>query len=569
MKTNNKYFNSDRRQENLKKEEEDDNEENEEEEDDEELDSKNKETAQEQSQIQLIQQQPPSRPLIKKEVKSTIIKREPRLLNQIQNPIKQRIIPSTPQNQESNNSKENLNIRRAIQDRKLDNHPPTPASRIILRASQGMGKNPQFAMKLTQSSSRTQIKVDNPQNLTRPLRGQNSQTQLPIRPKIPVKNENQSQSQIQKQGQSQAPLYQSRYSRKVIDNSVPNDNNNNNNNNNKEIKIINKNNNYTINVTNNNNTFNVSNNNNNEINSNNDINNEKTEVIKDKEEDKEEKEEKKEEKEEINSREIEPKRETKKEPRKDILKEPRREERIVFHSNNINNEKEVTNKNDNLEKENNKIKNKENKEEKNNINNSEKIKKSIEDKNETKKKFIVDRRKEYVTNETLAKNGVEIVKFTPEETQRVFEKKAKAQELRKKNKEKKKKKLKLKKVTDKTSNNAIKDNYNSNPNLNYHKANYVFYKRGRDNFSKNIFDRENFYKMSDIERFDDDFDDYNNIFEYDEDYRKYNNNTFNRFDFKGRDFDDNRNNHRRINNFYERGRPNPIFRGNRGRRGLY
>ena len=68
-------------------------------------------------------------------------------------------------------------------------------------------------------------------------------------------------------------------------------------------------------------------------------------------------------------------------------------------------------------------------------------------------------------------------------------------------------------------------------------------------------------------------DDFNKSIDFD-DYRDYNNKTFNGYesyrdirDIRGRDYISNRFTHRRINNFYERGRPNPIFRGFRGRRG--
>ena len=192
------------------------------------------------------------------------------------------MIQAQGQNQENNNSKEGMSIRRALQEKKGENHPTTPASRIIQKTSQGMGKNQQYTMKLAQNSSRTQIRTENPQNLPRPLKAQNSQTQLSIRQKI-SKNENQPQvqTQPQPQPQGQGPQFQSRYSRRVVDSSVHNDSN-------KEIKIINKNNNYTINVTNNNNTINVNNNTNNDINDNNYNTNEKFEDVKDKEDVKEE-----------------------------------------------------------------------------------------------------------------------------------------------------------------------------------------------------------------------------------------------------------------------------------------
>ena len=176
----------------------------------------------------------------------------------------------------------------------------------------------------------------------------------------------------------------------------------------------------------------------------------------------------------------------------------------------------------------------------------------MENKNEIKiKNVLVDRRKEYVTNDTMTKNGVEIVKFSPEETQKAFDKKAEAEIIKQKIKEKKKKNN----FTNRNNNNTIKDYYDNNTH-NYHKSNYTFYRRGRDNFSKrNIFEREKFYK------------EFNNSFTFD-DYRDYNNKTFSGVDsytdIRG---NNSRYSHRRINNFYERGRPNPIFRGFRGRRG--
>ena len=536
MKTS-KYFTSDKRLDNLKKEkerEEDDNEENEEEEDDEELDEKKKTNLQNEKSIQ----QPSSKPLIKKEIKSTIIKRDDKskLITQTSNQIKSRIIQSQTQNQEINNSKEGISIRRAIQERKAENHPITPASRIIQKTAQGIGKN-QFTIKLTQNSSRTQIKTDNLQNLPRPLKTQNSQTQLPI--KISGKIENQTQGQTQP--------YHSRYTRRVVDTNLQNDNNN------KEIKVINKNNNYTINVTNNNNSINVTNSNNNDIN----INNEENEDIKDKEE--------KEEKDEMQTRKIEPKREIKKEPRREFYKESRNEERKIvtnnnYLNNNYNKEKEEKKEIENKEQYNNKNDDKDNnEEEEKEINNNSENKKNV---NEIKiKNVLIDRRKEYVTNDTMAKNGVEIVKFSPEETQKVYEKKAEADIIKKKIKDKKKKNN-----FNRNNNNNATNDYYDNHTHNYHKSNYIFYRRGRDNFSKrNIFERENFYKKAK-------FDELNNTFDYD-DYRDYNNKTFNGIDsytdIRGKNYISSVFSHRRINNFYERGRPNPIFRGFRGRRGRY
>ena len=124
----------------------------------------------------------------------------------------------------------------------------------------------------------------------------------------------------------------------------------------------------------------------------------------------------------------------------------------------------------------------------------------------------------------MIKNGVEILEFTPEETRKEYEKKAERKELKMKH----------------HSKSISFKNYNNNNNYikpyrgkkNQFHGNY--YVRGRDNFSKrNIHEREIFYDE----------------FEFDE-YKDFPNN-------------------RRNNIFYERGRPNPVFRNFRGRRGGY
>ncbi len=130
----------------------------------------------------------------------------------------------------------------------------------------------------------------------------------------------------------------------------------------------------------------------------------------------------------------------------------------------------------------------------------------------------------------MIENGVEIVKFSEEETNKIMEQKAE-------NEEKKKiKKQKKEKYKNKSNKN---DNYHNNNNNN--RENFIFHKRGANNFEK----RGHRYNRTDY--------DYLNLHDnYD------NNDEFSKNNKRGG-----------YNHFYERGRPNPIFRGNRGRRGRY
>ena len=530
MKTN-KYFTSEKRAEFLRmknekekeKQKDDDNEENEEEEEEEEEEDEKNKMPQKPKSFQV----PRQAQTINKDIKATILKREEKskLLTQTQMPAsfnKQRIIYH--QNPENDNSKEGSSIRRVLQEKKTQNTNTTmtAASRILAKKDiLRTGQNQPYNIRISQNSPRTQLKSQNPQGLAPPLlKTQNSQAQMQVKSKIAVKNEIQ----------PQVPPYHSKYSRRIVDSSVHNEDNA------KEIKIINRNNNYTINVTNNNNTINVTNNSNNtnDTKLNKNIDNEKYDENnnnKDKEED---------EKEEINIERKEIRKEIRKEPRREIReirKEPRREEKEI---------------NNNIEEKENKIEKKEKEDtsniiEKDNKNdNNEKdsnIKKEIKEINlftNKKESDLPDRRKEYATNDIMVKNGVEIVKFSPEETQKVFDKKAEAHEIKKKNPEKKKK-----------YNNYRNKDYDRNSNNFYRPRYKIFYQRGRDNFAKRIYnDRDNFYDNDDS-------------FDYDN-YENYNNktfnaiNNFNRFEI---------NSHKRINNFYERGRPNQISRGFRGRRG--
>ena len=526
MRPNN-YLTREKRTEYLKEKTEkekqaDDNDENEEEEDDEEDEEKNKDNAQKSRPFQS------SRPVINKDVKSTIISRDERskLTNQNSQTFnRQRIIYT--RNQDNSNLREGSNIRGGEQEK---NQTITPASRIIAKTNYTLrtNQNQPYNLRLNQNSSRGQLNTQISQSSSNTqLRSQNSQTQ--IRSQLPTKTETQ---------QTQAPQY-NRYTRRVIESTVHKEDNN------KEIKIINRNNNYTINVTNNNNTINVTNNN--DVNANRDKNEKEQEEEKEKEE-------------------VEPKREIRKEPRIDYRREPRIQER----------EREVINKkeNDNYNNNNNK------KEEENKINESDVVVKEkynntsqIENKKENEiGSQLTDRRKEYVTNDTMIKNGVEIVEFTPEETQRVLEKKAENGEIKKRKKEKKlfkKKKQKKAKINNNNDNNDTNIYFEKNT-YNAHKPYETFYKRGKDNFSKRIIrDREFYSKRNN-------FGDYDRSFDYDDSFEDYNNKTISGLD----SYNDNRRGYmkrydrydndtlrnRRINNFYDRGRPNPI-RGFRGRRG--
>ena len=474
MKTN-KYFTSEKRAEFLRmksekekeKDKEDDNDENEEEEEEEEEEEDKNRMAQKPKSFQAARQ--PQTQTINKDIKATILKRgedKSKLLPASFN--KQRILYH--QNPENDNSKEGGSIRRVLQEKKIQNtnvNIPnmTAASRILAKKDiLRTGQNQPYAIRISQNSPRAQLKAQNSQGLPPPtLKTQNSQAQMQVKSKISVKNEIQ----------PQAPTFHSKYSRRILDSSTHNDDNA------KEIKIINKNNNYTINVTNNNNTINVTNNSNNtnDTKLNKNIDNEKYDENnnnKDKEED---------EKEEINIERKEIRKEIRKEPRREIReirKEPRREEKEI---------------NNNIEEKENKIEKKEKEDtsniiEKDNKNdNNEKdsnIKKEIKEINlftNKKESDLPDRRKEYATNDIMVKNGVEIVKFSPEETQKVFDKKAETHEFKKKIQDKKKK----------FNNNHRNKDYDRNSN-NFYKSRYkIFYQRGRDNFSKRIYNDRDIY----------------------------------------------------------------------------
>ena len=275
-----------------------------------------------------------------------------------------------------------------------------------------------------------------------------------------------------------------------------------------EIKIINKNNNYTINVTNNNNTITVNNNN---IQSNNLDNFEKTNEKIDYNniniEEKKEEEIKLEENKELNK-----KIKTKKEPRKDIK------------SNNYGFNISKENNNNNIKKE--------EKKEEQKINIQTEEEEEVEEEMNLTKKEKDTKRQEYVSNEQMIKNGIEIVKFSEEETNKVIKQKEENKE-KKKNKMKKKEKEKEKKEKQKINSYYKDDNY-INDNYKNKRETFIFHKRGANNFVK----RGHYhYRTS-----HNDFNEYN---------------------------DDDIYEHHRYNHFYERGRPNQIYKGSRGRRGGY
>ena len=277
-----------------------------------------------------------------------------------------------------------------------------------------------------------------------------------------------------------------------------------------EIKIINKNNNYTINVTNNNNNITVNNNN---ISNNNyiDMNNKKEEEINiefNKEEEREIKEESKKDTKSI----------SRKEPRKDKKEKnftankdfEKKEEKNNLDNIKTNNEEEeiINNEEEEIE------------EEMNLTNKKEQLEKKEENIKDNKKR-------EYVSNEQMIENGIEIVEFTEEETNKVLEQKEK-------NKEKKKlKKQNAEKYKNKKNNKNIDNNK---------RENFKFHKRGANNFVK----RGHHYNRSDYNNYNEDIfeDNYYNG-EYDNHKRDFYRTGYNKF--------------------YERGRPNPIYRGNRGR----
>ena len=90
------------------------------------------------------------------------------------------------------------------------------------------------------------------------------------------------------------------------------------------------------------------------------------------------------------------------------------------------------------------------------------------------------KRPEYVSNEQMIKNGIEIVKFSEEETNKVYQQKAE-------NKEKKKNKIQ-KKEKEKENEKEKHDNktyYNDDNYFNNNKREtFIFHKRGANNFVK-------------------------------------------------------------------------------------
>ena len=434
---------------------------------------------------------------INKEPKIPIITEEEKspLLSSITNSFNKQTILNS-HNQENNTSKEGISIRKALQEKKNRNQAITAKPSILAKKDfLKIGKGHPYTIKLNPISPRTQIKVRNNE--------ENQKTKISNNlGDLPETSKNQS-----------------KYSGKISGSVV----NNNEENNNKEIKIINKNNNYTINVTNNN-TINVTNNSNNneENNSNNNIYNNEN-----KEDDKEEG---------INKEKIKYKKETKKEPRINIKKE-KREDKEDIKSNLTMKQNKIENKN--LENEN------ENTNQENESSNNNQEKNSSLTKLNLKED---NNKKEYVTNDILIQNGVEIYKFSPEETKKVLEKVEELKELKKN-----KGKIKLIRNNNYNNNNSQRPSYGT------------FYQRGRDNFSKRIIrEREHFYKRDKFE------DGYNDSFDYEDGNNSYTNRTFNGFD----NYNDNRdyrndNRFKRFNNFYDRGRPNPVSRGFRGRRGRF
>ena len=539
------------------KKKEEDNEENEEEEDDEEEEEKNKVNVQKQKPI------PSSRPIVNKDIK-TIIKRDEKPI-MTSHTFNRRIIYM--KKDDNNNPKDGSNVNKDGQEKIITSN--IIGNRIIKKDSLRTNQSHPFSLKMIQSSSKGQLlknqtssnNVSQTQTPTQTqtqtkLKPQNSQSHL-LRAQIPSKIESQPQAS-----------QNNRYTRRVMESTVNKEENN------KEIKIIHKNNNYTINVTNNNNTINftnTNNNNNDNVKDNNDNEKNKSENERN-EEDK---------KEEVI---IETKKVVKKQIRTDFKNEPiildRRKEKEKEKEREVITKK--SNEKYNIKKDEEKI-NTPKKEETNYIN-------KTENKKDNKLSFpLTDRRKEYVNNDTLIKNGIEIYEFSPEETQKVLEKKKESKELIKMKKEekmlKKQKYMKTKKNggdnnTDnnkKNNNNNEKEKekeyYEKKTHHNNHKSFANFYIRGKDNFSRrNIHDREIYTHRDNYGK-----SNYNDdSFDYDDNYDDFNNKSFvglesfnNRRGYKKNTnrYDTNVYNRRINNNFYERGRPNPIFRGFRGRRG--
>lgn len=247
-------------------------------------------------------------------------------------------------------------------------------------------------------------------------------------------------------------------------------------------------------------------------------------------------------KEDIKETKKEPRKETKKEPRKDIKKEPKIDDK----------EKKDKKENNTLYKEKETVKHKEKeKETKNNINvkknTKEKEDKALNDKNERESENeenedeISEEKRDYTDNAVKTENGIEIVQISVEERNRA--------------KQKRKEYLKWKKSRF-NARNKNRDYYYGN---NRHRT-FIFHKRGKDNFAKRL---SNNYRENEHDNREDNLKEYEDKKDENDNYDAYdnnNNNYYNRY---------NRGRRRRFRNrpkFLVRGRPNPKFRGFRGRR---
>ena len=259
-------------------------------------------------------------------------------------------------------------------------------------------------------------------------------------------------------------------------------------------------------------------------------------------------------KEEIKEIKKEIRKEAKKEPRREIKKEERKEER-----------KEIKKEERKEERENNSI----NKEKENIINTEtnntreENTNIQFEKKNEIKLKRDTEENKDYVKEEVMIENGIEIVKVPLEFLSKMKGKKGKRNIYFKKD--------------NKFDN---RDNYYENNRQKLNRTSYGFYKRrGRGNYPRRTSNRY-YYQRDDFDIYDDDYED-----SFD-DYEDFNDNYFRRYNRGRRNYLYDYNNRGRRNNlngsryknrghvryrsnFLERGKPNEIYRGFRGRRGRY
>ena len=386
------------------------------------------------------------------------------------------------------NPKDILIMRQGIQDKKLFQLGGTPSAKNIITKT---GQNQNFSIKQSQNS---------PKGLKSTSILENNSPQIL---KATYSHSNLNTNKVTIPGNKYSSI------RRFGETITKQDENKN------EIKIINKNNNYTINVTNNNNTITVNNNNisNNNVDNFEKINENKNDLNINIEEKKEE-----EILPEIN-KESNVKLKSKKEPRKDITKT----NNLEFNSLKKDNENIIREEKKEVKKINIQKDEEEEEEEEMNLTKKEK-EKEIDTQNK--------KRPEYVSDEQMIKNGIEIVKFSEEETNKVYQQKAENKEkkinkLQKKEKEKEKKE----KYKNKTYYNNDNDKY-INDNNNNKRETFIFHKRGANNFMK----RGHYYYRTS----------HNDLNEYNNDIYEH-----------------------RYNNFYERGRPNPIYKGTRGRRGRY